>query len=152
MDLISTVYIPKGELDCKTSQIPLPERWFHESTTKCAISHRNIVAFVSLCPLTPSCASGDTAEDDQNPLQFKKESSQKIKIEKQVQFSGQYFVYVCDLNTPWDILLVTANDYPITALEWDKDNGNTFVLADSTGQVEIWQMKESLLSEWHWSS
>ena len=149
MDLISTVYVPKGELDGKNSQIPLPERWFHESTTKCAISGRNILVFVSLCPLTPACSSGDTTDEgDQNPLQFKKEI-QKIKIENQGQFSGQYFVYVCDLNTPWDIQLVTSSDNAVTTLEWDKDNGNTFVLADSTGQVEIWQMKESLISEWH---
>ena len=161
MDLISTVYAPRdGELGgSKTSPLPVPERWFHESNSRCDVSNRNVLVFTTLSPLSPSACAAKILHanetDDANPLQFKKESSVHVKPgvqeftqDKQLQFSGQYFVYVCDLNSPWDVQLVTTSAHQVTTLQWDKDIGSTFVMANSIGQVEVWQMKESLLSEW----
>ena len=159
MDLISTVYAPRDNECGKTSQTPVPERWFHESVNKCDISNRNILVFTSLSPLLPrACAAKilhSNENEDSNPLQFKKESSAggfafsgQEHENKQLQFSGQYFVYVCDLNSPWDVQLVTICAHQVTTLHWDRDTGSAFVLADSIGQVEVWQMKESLISEW----
>jgi mediator of RNA polymerase II transcription subunit 16 len=60
----------------------------------------------------------------------------------------QHYVYVCDLNTPWDVHLVTARSYEVTSLSWDTDSSSAFVVTDSSGHIEIWQMRESLISEW----
>ena len=134
MNLITSVYLPNGNLNAKSSQIPICERWFHETTTKCAVSGKNLLLFVSLSPLVPACALNDSSEDEQNPLQFKKDNAQKVYcMETKTPVSGKYFVYVCDLNTPWDVHLITACSHQVTVLEWDNDNGCSFVMADSKG-------------------
>lgn len=65
--------------------------------------------------------------------------------------SGRNYVYVCDLNTPWDPHLVTYSSHEITTIKWDKSAGNAIVWADISGQIEVWQTKESLISEWQCS-
>ena len=60
-----------------------------------------------------------------------------------------YFNIVADLNECWNVHLVTSTSYEITALKWDVNSGNSLVFADMSGQVEVWQMKEFLLSDWH---
>lgn len=57
-------------------------------------------------------------------------------------------VFACDLNTPWDVHCVTSRSDEVTLLKWD-EQGNTFVLADAEGRVEIWQMQEiGVISRW----
>ncbi|CAD7077614.1 unnamed protein product [Hermetia illucens] len=56
-------------------------------------------------------------------------------------------VYVCDINTPWHTFLVTSSDYCITVLEWDI-TGNSLLIGDSEGNVQIWIRKNFLFSEW----
>ena len=60
--------------------------------------------------------------------------------------NSTYNVYVADLNTPWDLHRVTARHNRITVLRWDNESANSFVLADDSGQVEVWHMKE--LTDW----
>ena len=58
-------------------------------------------------------------------------------------------MFVADLNTPWDIILVTSRPTEITALSWDLETSEAFVLADSEGNIETWHMKNSVMTEWN---
>ena len=133
---------------------------FHESICKCDVSGRNTLAFVSAHPLTQACSVPN--EEEEHPLllslnQKGKHSLDKLSFTNGLNSSpenannafGKYFVYVADLNTPWDVHLVTSTSYEISALKWDVNSGNSLVFADVSGQVEVWQMKEFLLSDWH---
>ena len=106
------------------------------------------MAFVSSFPLMQS--SPNTSEESDNPLQ-----PTPLKAEKTIEESnevnlthGQYFLYVCDLNSMWSPHLVTSKPFEITTLAWDSEKADTLVFADRSGQVEVWRMKDSLLSEW----
>ena len=118
------------------------------------MSSKNAAVFVSSCPLSPSCAYPNDDEDSPIPLpvnprgKLASASENLQKNQEQCAISGKYFVYVCDLNTPWDVQLVTYTSSEISTLKWDGSGGNSFVLADASGLVEVWQMQESLLSEW----
>ncbi len=56
-------------------------------------------------------------------------------------------VFLCDLNTPWDLHLVSARSSEITSLAWD-ESGSYFCLSDSDGSLELWQSQQHLLSRW----
>ena len=130
---------------------------FNESATKCDVSARNNLAFVSAYPLTQACSAVE--EEDDHPLSLGGLQPSKNRhafshhsatsdILDQSQVTGRHFIYVCDLNTPWDVHLVTSTSYEVSAMKWDANSGNTIVFADQSGQVEVWQMKDSLISEW----
>lgn len=42
---------------------------------------------------------------------------------------------------------MTSNRYTITVLEWDL-GGENLVIADTSGMVQIWGMKDHLLNDW----
>ena len=128
---------------------------FHESAAKCDVSGRNILAFVSAYPLSPLC-SLKRNEDDEHPIplpqHYKTAGRSNTSVKDQDNdaiLSGKHFVFVCDLNTPWDVHLVTPSASDVTTLKWDRHSGNSLVFANASGQVEVWQMRENLLSEWH---
>ncbi len=56
-------------------------------------------------------------------------------------------VYLCDLNTPWDLHLLAARSAEVTCLAWD-ESGSYLCLADSDGWVELWRSRDHLLSHW----
>ncbi|TRY68224.1 hypothetical protein TCAL_12619 [Tigriopus californicus] len=62
------------------------------------------------------------------------------------QASGSH-VFVCDLNTPWDVHWVTSRLGQVTALTWDAA-GRQFALADDQGHAQIWAMLDCVLSQW----
>lgn len=72
----------------------------------------------------------------------------KIAKEKAQFLAAGNFVYVCDLNTPWEVNLVTQTQHEVSTLKWDGSKGQNLILADKSGQVEVWQTKNNLLSEW----
>ncbi|KOC61012.1 Mediator of RNA polymerase II transcription subunit 16 [Habropoda laboriosa] len=90
----------------------------YEGQSLCSLSSRNITAFTT------------TTELDDN--------------------SGKTWgshVYVCDLNMPWHTHKVLSNKNTITALEWDLP-GDKLVVADSTGNVQLWMFKDHVLNDW----
>ncbi|XP_034251732.1 mediator of RNA polymerase II transcription subunit 16 [Thrips palmi] len=56
-------------------------------------------------------------------------------------------VYVADLNTPWNVHKITSNKALITAIDWDIP-GSKLLIADASGNVQIWANKDHLLNEW----
>jgi len=56
-------------------------------------------------------------------------------------------VYCVDLNTPWDACLVTSSENAITCLTWDP-KGTSFVCADDSGLITVWQMDEDSVGDW----
>lgn len=113
----------------------------------CSLSSRNIAAFTTTTEL-----------DDNNGKTW-----------------GSH-IYVCDLNMPWhthkyetflnigciisrlkcftvliNIIIcctrVLSNKNTITALEWDLP-GDKLVVADSTGNVQLWLFKDHVLNDW----
>ncbi len=56
-------------------------------------------------------------------------------------------VFVCDLNTPWDLHLVTARSAEVTSVAWD-ESGSFFALSDADGNLELWKSGDHLLSQW----
>ena len=92
---------------------------FYESATLCTVSHQNCLAFVSSYPLVPACT---VPNDDELPIPLLPQKSQlpeRAGASSSVyrrfnEFSeidnnlthGQHYVYVCDMNTPWDVHLV----------------------------------------------
>lgn len=57
-------------------------------------------------------------------------------------------VYVADLNMPWYPHKVTSNrTCSVTAIEWDL-SGDKLVIADHSGEVQLWMFKDHILNEW----
>ncbi|KAK0175173.1 hypothetical protein PV327_008946 [Microctonus hyperodae] len=57
-------------------------------------------------------------------------------------------VYVVDLNMPTHAHKITSFQFhPITALEWDI-SGDKLVIADRTGNVQLWMFKDHVLNDW----
>lgn len=54
---------------------------------------------------------------------------------------GPYCLYVCDLNTPWDVHLLCRRSEEVTALNWDEE-GRRLAVGDAGGSAEIWQMQD----------
>lgn len=90
----------------------------HDEYSLCSISSRNIVAFTAVTEL-----------DDTNSRTW-----------------GCH-VYVCDLNVPWHYHKILTNKALITALKWDLP-GEKLVIADSSGVVQLWTLKDHILNEW----
>lgn len=55
------------------------------------------------------------------------------------------FIYICDVNIPWKVELVSKSEHSITVLEWDI-TGRILVSADTSGMVRIWIIKDNLLN------
>ncbi|KAH9423325.1 Mediator of RNA polymerase II transcription subunit 16 [Dermatophagoides pteronyssinus] len=56
-------------------------------------------------------------------------------------------VYVVDLNLPYHPYRVKDHDENITVLEWD-NKGGKLLIGDDMGNIEIWSMRDFLLSDW----
>ncbi|XP_041986369.1 mediator of RNA polymerase II transcription subunit 16 [Aricia agestis] len=84
----------------------------------CTISSCNIIAFTSVTEL--SDCDGET-------------------------WGG--YVYVCDLDTPWDSHKVTSTVHPVSALEWDGE-GKQLLVGTTVGEVSVYGQKDYLLNEW----
>ena len=50
-----------------------------------------------------------------------------------------YYVYVCDIDKPWDRYLITSNLECVTSLLWDS-TGTKLLVATAVGKVQIWTM------------
>jgi len=100
-----------------------PKDWVHDESPLCALSPRNIIAFTS-------------NEYPEEPLNSEKQSV--------------YFVYVCDIDKPWDRYLITTSVEHITCLVWD-NTGTRLLLTTSQGTVQIWTMVDYLLNDWNCS-
>ncbi|XP_054161333.1 mediator of RNA polymerase II transcription subunit 16-like [Oppia nitens] len=59
-----------------------------------------------------------------------------------------FHVYVVDLNIPYNPYKVSSHLEEITALEWDI-SGTKLLIGDVTGNIELWSMKDYLISEWY---
>ncbi|XP_017783710.1 PREDICTED: mediator of RNA polymerase II transcription subunit 16 isoform X2 [Nicrophorus vespilloides] len=57
-------------------------------------------------------------------------------------------VYVADLNTPWLSHKILSNACLVTVLQWDS-TGELLLMADESGSIQIYQMKEHVLNEWN---
>lgn len=90
----------------------------HDEYSLCSISSRNIIAFTALTEL-----------DDTN------------------RRTWGCHVYVCDLNVPWHYHKILTNKAVITALKWDHA-GEKLVIADSSGVVQLWTIKDHILNDW----
>lgn len=90
----------------------------HDEYSLCSISSRNIIAFTAVTEL-----------DDTNSRTW-----------------GCH-VYVCDLNVPWHYHKILTNKALITALKWDLP-GEKLVIADSSGVVQLWTLKDHILNDW----
>lgn len=97
----------------------LPEcESLHDGETLCSVSSQNIVAFTTRTEL-----------DDLTAKTW-----------------GSH-VYVADLNTPWYSHKVVSSPAVVTALEWDLP-GSKLLIADSSGNVSLWTLKEHVLNDW----
>ena len=172
MDLISTMYIPNGKsfepYTAESGLDPTMPKWCYETATLCDVSTKNIVLFSSAYPLHILAAAQKTGTDflpghnlagghglsssnaGNNINQTFGSLRGALDIGKNLNTANDgYFVFVADLNTPWDIVLVTSKPTEITALAWDLETSEAFVLADSEGNIETWHMKNSVMTEWN---
>ena len=58
--------------------------------------------------------------------------------------SVDYKIYVCDIDKPWEIHLVTRCAHPIVSMQWD-DSSTKLLVVLSVGGCEIWHMKVDYL-------
>nr|CAD7403322.1 unnamed protein product [Timema cristinae] len=101
-----------------------PEKFYNdwcllEGHTLCSVSSQNVVAFTSVTELED--ISGKTW--------------------------GSH-VYIADLNSPWNTHKIASKRAAITVLEWDLP-GEKLLLADASGNVQIWTFKDHVLNDWH---
>ena len=129
MELIYTCSGPKQGRARQDSACDLRRRWLQESvhTGMSSVSSRNVLLFTST---SPHPAAADHTGDPSGPFSL-----------------FLHRVFLCDLNTPWDLHLVTARSAEVTCLAWD-ESGSYFSLADSDGGIELWHAKDHLLSRW----
>ncbi|XP_066249604.1 mediator of RNA polymerase II transcription subunit 16 [Euwallacea similis] len=78
-----------------------------------------------------------------NVIAFSTQSN--LEENTSVYFSS--YVYVADLNTPWQIHKILCNASPVTLLEWDF-TGKFLLIGDENGIVRIYNTPEHLLNEW----
>ena len=170
MDLVGTTYIPSSKTayeSTKTKSVlhSKTPKWCFESTTLCDVSTKNIVLFTSAYPLhlhNDSCKT-DSGRSGGLPGQHGLGSSNGgntgnqtfgslrggLENKKGSHFTDDsYYVFVADLNTPWDVVLVTSRPTEITALSWDLVTSEEFVIADSEGYIETWHMNNSVITDW----
>ncbi|XP_003743284.1 mediator of RNA polymerase II transcription subunit 16 [Galendromus occidentalis] len=60
---------------------------------------------------------------------------------------SSFRVYVVDLNTPWQPSFVVSHTEEITCIEWDP-SGTRLMIADATGTILMFQMRNFLLNDW----
>ena len=92
--------------------------------TLCSLSTRNVIAFTSTL---------DLLDDGVNQCQL-----------------TTYKVYVCDLDSPYNVYRVTSSEEPLVAMEWEP-SGVSLLLADTAGNCQIWVMKNHLMNDWQQS-
>ena len=173
MDLVGTTYIPssKNAFESSTAKSALLSKipkWCYETTTLCDISTKNIVLFTSAYPLhlhtdfhktgsaRPCGLPGQSVGHGLGSSNVGNSLNQTfgslrggLDYRKSLNpMNDSYYVFVADLNTPWDIVLVTSRPTEITALSWDLVTSEEFVIADSEGYIETWHMNNSVITEW----
>ena len=173
MDLLGTIYIPSSKnapesTTSKTALISKIPKWCYEATTICDISTKNIVLFTSAYPLhlykeshktglaRPSGFLGQPgghglSSSNVNTSINQTFGSLRGGLENRKglnSMNDSYYVFVADLNTPWDIVLITTRPTEITTLCWDLVTSEEFVLADSEGYIETWHMNNSVITDW----
>ncbi|KAF7283251.1 mediator complex subunit 16 [Rhynchophorus ferrugineus] len=58
------------------------------------------------------------------------------------------YVYVADLNSPWQIHKILCNPSPVTVLQWDF-TGQLLLIGDENGCVRIYATKDHILNDWN---
>ena len=171
MDLVGTTYIPSRKTSNEANQtksvlLSKTPKWCFESTTLCDVSTKNIVLFTSAYPLHlhKDCGKTDSGRSGGLPGQHGIGSANGGSTTNQTFGSlrggleskggsnftdDSYYVFVADLNTPWDIVLVTSRPTEVTALSWDLISSEEFVIADSEGYIETWHMNNSVITDWN---
>ncbi|XP_063921461.1 mediator of RNA polymerase II transcription subunit 16 isoform X1 [Zophobas morio] len=89
-----------------------------EKSTICSVSSTNVVAFSTECNI-----------DEVNSLFWSSN------------------VYVCDLNSPWQVHKILSNPSPVSVLQWDF-TGDLLLVADENGSIKIYKAKEHILNDW----
>ena len=51
------------------------------------------------------------------------------------------FVYVCDINTPWEFYPVLSIQDTVVNLQWDSSTGTQLLISTASGKVHIYAMK-----------
>ena len=170
MDLVGTTYIPCGKsaqesLPNKAALMSKTPKWCFESTTLCDVSTKNVILFTSAYPLhlhsnsykanssRSSSHAGQPGMGGSNNGSNHNQTFGSLRggLEGKKStgiFDNNYYVYVADLNTPWDIILVTSRPTEITTLSWDLVTSEEFIIADSEGFVEAWHMNQSVITDW----
>ena len=90
----------------------------YEGYALCSVSSQNIVAFVT-----------------------------NLEVDDTLGKSWGSHVYVADLNTPWNVHKITSNKALVTSIYWDIP-GIKLLIADASGNVQIWSNKDHLLNDW----
>jgi mediator of RNA polymerase II transcription subunit 16 len=89
-----------------------------EKSTICTISSANVVAF---------------------------------STESNIEDVGSLFwssnVYVCDLNSPWQVHKILSNPSPVSVLQWDF-TGDLLLIADENGSIKVYRAKDHILNDW----
>lgn len=104
--------------NCVPTTVPTNSEWMTDGAVVISVSSRNTIAF--------------TTNTDLQDLIGK---------------MTQTFVYVADLNVPWEAHKVLSHNEIITCVEWDV-SGNKLLIADTVGNILIWAMKDFLLNDW----
>jgi len=138
MDLIYTCYTPTTKHRRRRNAANANDNLPVESPAAsiCSVSPRNVLLFTT---------------SSQNHL-FKTTNQESASVSEFGVENGnnsggssvsvaKHSVFVCDLNTPWEVHRVTTAAAEITALNWD-EGGTAFVAADAEGSVEVWQMED----------
>ncbi|CAG0896953.1 unnamed protein product, partial [Darwinula stevensoni] len=60
---------------------------------------------------------------------------------------SRYNIYVCDINTPWEVHRIVGSEEPITQVEWDL-SGARLAVADGKGVIQVWMMKDYVINDW----
>ena len=175
MDLVGTTYIPSTKLanestDTNRGNVLLSKtpKWCYETSTLCEVSTKNMVLFTSSYPLhlhhdSYKSGSGGSAGLAGQPgghgLTNTNSSSTANQTFGSLRGGSEYkkssdsndnshYVFVADLNTPWDIVLVTSRPTEIKALSWDMVTSEEFIVADGEGYIETWHMNNSVITDW----
>ncbi|KAL1502214.1 hypothetical protein ABEB36_007389 [Hypothenemus hampei] len=73
--------------------------------------------------------------------------STQNKLEENNSLFFSSYVYIGDLNTPWQIHRILCNPSPVTVLQWDF-TGKFLLIGDESGIVRIYTTPEHILNDW----
>ncbi|XP_060526788.1 mediator of RNA polymerase II transcription subunit 16 isoform X2 [Cylas formicarius] len=90
-----------------------------EKSIICSVSCSNVIAFNTQCNI-----------EEHNSLLFSSN------------------VYICDLNSPWQIHKILCNSSPVTVLQWDF-TGELLLIGDENGCIRIYKIKDHILNDWN---